>query len=138
MRCRGAILAAGLSALGGGAAAQELDCTAPQVQIEMTACAERAWQDADRMLNAVYRDAIAAARSIDQGAAEMGMARPDGSTEERLREAQRSWIAFRDRACGVEGDLAFGGSMRPMLVYACWERLTLRRTEDLRFFGTPM
>ena len=52
-----------------------------------------------------------------------------------LRDAQRAWIAFRDRACEVEGMRYEGGSIQPMIVAGCLERLTRARSEDLRLLA---
>ena len=52
-----------------------------------------------------------------------------------LRDAQRAWIPFRDKACAAESNLARGGTMQSMLALNCMERLTRQRTEDLRYFA---
>ena len=57
------------------------------------------------------------------------------TNSEMLRDAQRAWIPFRDKACAAESNLARGGTMQSMLVSSCMERLTRQRTEDLRYFG---
>lgn len=112
------------------AAAQALDCSAPQTQADMTQCAARMYQAADEDLNLAYGMARDMARQIDSG---NGANAP--GAEIRLRDAQRAWIAFRDLACETESLLAYGGSMQPMLRLSCLERLTRARTEDLRLFG---
>ena len=55
--------------------------------------------------------------------------------EETLRNAQRAWIPFRDRACEAESLAARGGTMQNQLYLMCLTRLTTRRTEDLRSLG---
>ena len=50
---------------------------------------------------------------------------------EKLREAQRAWIPFRDAACAVEGWPMRGGSAEPLLVYGCLTKLTEQRISDL-------
>lgn len=112
-------------------AAQEIDCAAPATQLEMTACAARGWQAADAELNRAYGVAIDRARAMDAG-----LAPEQEPAEEMLREAQRAWIPFRDKACAAESLVARGGSMQPMLVYLCLERLTRQRSADLERFGT--
>lgn len=110
-----------------GAAAQEVDCTNATAQQEMNFCAEQDWQVADAALNAAYADALALMRQSD--AAYL----PEGdSEEERLRAAQRAWVAFRDAACDSAGQAMRGGSAEPMLTYACMRTLTDERTEGLR------
>lgn len=48
-----------------------------------------------------------------------------------LRDAQRAWIAYRDKACAAYGYLARGGTMEPMLIYQCNAELTAQRTDEL-------
>lgn len=118
------VLAGGL--LGGPALAQQVDCTAPQVQMEMTYCAEQAYIAADRDLNAAYAGARARMRAIDAD-----LAQDQKGAEEHLKQAQRAWISFRDAACTAEGYKYYGGSMEPMVIYACQARLTAQRAADL-------
>lgn len=106
------------------------DCANPTSQFEMTHCAGIMFDAADGDLNHAYRLAIDAARQMDQylGAGEV-------TNTAMLRDAQRAWIPFRDKACAAESNLARGGTMQSMLALNCKERLTRQRTEDLRFFG---
>lgn len=127
-RCATAVVALCLS---GPAHAQQVNCAEAVTQIELTFCAEQAWVRADEDLNLAWRIAIDHARRLQA-------ALPPGApvdVEEDLRRAQRVWIEFRDLACAAESHQAWGGSMAPMLVYVCRERLTRQRTEDLRRFG---
>ncbi len=79
--------------------------------------AERAQWDA--RLNAAYQ-AILAASEFDAR----------GKTE--LREAQRTWMAFRDKGCEAEGDLfAAGGTAAPLIAADCALAQTARRAADL-------
>nr|WP_223877819.1 lysozyme inhibitor LprI family protein [Histidinibacterium aquaticum] len=87
----------------------------------MNACAARDYEAADTMLNAVWGEAIAAARS--------------GGLGDELLDAQRAWLPFRDAACEAEAALFAGGSMAPMVRSFCLARLTEQRTEDLRLFA---
>ncbi|MDR5651906.1 lysozyme inhibitor LprI family protein [Ruixingdingia sedimenti] len=108
------------------AAAQPVNCADPQVQVELTWCAEQAWLRADARLNAAYPRARAVMRGIDAALP------PDRRGAERsLRDAQRTWIAFRDGACDAEGWVFTGGSAQGMAIYACLERLTVQRAADL-------
>ena len=49
-----------------------------------------------------------------------------------LLEAQRAWIAFRDAHCRVDGYMARGGSLEPLLVSTCKTALTKARTAQLQ------
>ena len=110
--------------------AQDLDCSNPQTQVEMTGCAAQAFEAADGDLNLAYKMARDMARRLDQG-----LPADHIPAEIILRDAQRAWIAYRDQACEAESLLARGGTLQNQLFYICLERLTRTRTEDLRFFG---
>ena len=110
---------------------QEHHCANPRNQAEMNACAAIDFENADAELNAVWREAIDSARAADAELNREFDQRP--TTEEKLREAQRAWIVFRDAHCTVEGyDEARGGSMEPMIYDGCRARLTRERTSQLR------
>lgn len=104
-----------------------LDCTNALTQIEMTACTERAYQEADRALNAAYRRAMAMARRLEVA--------NGGAASDILRDAQRAWIPFRDKACAAEAQAALGGSIMGQLTLECLTRLTRVRTGDLQRFA---
>jgi uncharacterized protein YecT (DUF1311 family) len=114
------------------ATAQSLDCREPLTQMDMNACASRAYASADAQLNHVWKSAIRAAKLRDEYL-------PNGDTpsEELLRTAQRSWITFRDQACLAESTVVRGGSIQPLMQYVCLERLTLNRIESLEMFQGP-
>jgi uncharacterized protein YecT (DUF1311 family) len=104
----------------------KVDCTDPQVQIEMNYCAEQDYLAADKQLNDAYKQAMAAMKRID------GYLEPDQrGAAETLKKAQREWIPFRDDACQAEGYMVSGGSMMSMVIYQCLERLTRQRIGDL-------
>lgn len=112
----------------GGAAAQEnINCGYPLTQSEMTYCAEQGWHEADADLNTVYKDAMAKMREMDSylDASLKGAA-------DALKEAQRAWVPYRDKACKSYGFQARGGSMEPMLIYGCLATMTRARIEELK------
>jgi uncharacterized protein YecT (DUF1311 family) len=108
------------------AAAQEIDCVNPQVQLEMTFCAERDWKIADADLNAAYKAAQAEMKAID---ADLPEAEKGAATS--LRDGQRAWIEYRDAGCAAEGYLSHGGSIEPMVVAYCLARVTKTRAEEI-------
>jgi uncharacterized protein YecT (DUF1311 family) len=128
---RGAALALGLCAAA-AAQAQEVDCAAPVTQQDSNFCADRAWKLADEDLNLAY----GMARSLMQQT-DAALPQADRGAEVALRDAQRAWITFRDAACRAEGYVFFGGSIRPLVVSNCLERMTRARTEDLRALAEP-
>lgn len=109
------------------AAAQEADCTDPMTQSDMNQCAHADWQAQDAELNRAYKAALALLQDWDAGLPEA-----ERGGAEALREAQRAWITFRDRACEAEGYAMKGGSAEPLLVYGCMARLTEDRAGQLR------
>lgn len=118
-KLRLAIVAAAAAALFAQPAAAQ-DCDAAQTQADMTECSGQDYKSADKALNAEYKRAEAAL---------------DKSVGLLLRDAQRAWISFRDKACKAEGALYGGGSMQPMVIADCMTRLTQRRTEDLKLLS---
>ncbi|MDJ1464299.1 lysozyme inhibitor LprI family protein [Nitratireductor sp. GZWM139] len=98
--------------------ADELDCDDAQTQADMTQCAGKSYQAADKKLNARYGDA---------------MKRYESNEEARtlLRDAQRAWIAFRDAECDLATLGVRGGSIEPMIRAQCLEDLTEDRSDQL-------
>ncbi len=111
------------------APAQEVDCAHAMAQQEMNFCAEQEWQAADAALNAAYRVAMA----VLADAGRIGASDPPET--ERLKKAQRAWIAYRDLACESAGWAMRGGSAEPLLIYSCLARLTGERTAELRLLA---
>ncbi|WP_417687355.1 lysozyme inhibitor LprI family protein [Roseibium sp.] len=107
-------------------AADAIDCGYPLNQMEMTYCAEQSWQAADTELNAAYKAAMTRMREMD----EYLDGRLKGAADS-LRDAQRAWIPYRDKACEAYGFQARGGTMEPMLIYGCLATLTKKRTDEL-------
>ena len=119
-----------LAVQGAPAQAEEPDCRDPQAQIEMNICARIDFEHADAELNRVYREAIAGARQSDREIDRSTDRLP--TFEQVLREAQRAWVTFRDAQCTDEGfGEARGGSMEPMVEWACRARLTRERIAQL-------
>lgn len=113
-----------------------LDCANAQTQADMNQCAYQDFEKADAELNAVYKQAMAAARSNDKEAADMGE-HYVGAVEE-LKKAQRAWIDYRDGHCDGMSREALGGSMQPMLISGCQATMTQARTKELRELTTTL
>ncbi len=88
-----------------------------QSQMELNEQAVRAFGRADDGLNRVYGQLLAKVS-------------PAG--KEALKQAQRSWLAFRDQECDFETMGTVGGSIHGMMVTECRTRLTLARIRDLQ------
>ncbi len=102
------------------------DCAEAMDQATLNACAYADWEAADADLNEAYAQAIALLKGWDANlpADEQGGAAA-------LREAQRAWITFRDKACEAEGYAMKGGSAEPLLVYGCMRQVTEDRARQL-------
>ena len=121
-----------LAASGFGAAQDEPDCKNPETQFDMNACAQLDYEAADKELNAVWKQARAAAEKVDEEQWEESLR----GAEKALIAGQRGWIAYRDGQCELYGFEARGGSMEPMLVSGCKAEMTRARTKELREFIT--
>lgn len=108
----------------------DVNCAEPATQSDMNFCANRAWQMADEDLNLAYGFAQTMMKQVDAALPE-----DQRGAEQALLEAQRAWLAFRDAGCKAEGYRVAGGSMQPMVVATCLERVTRARTEELRMLG---
>ena len=116
-----ALLVAILSpAFAAGAATDDpfknVDCKTARVQMELNYCADRDFKSADRKLNALYR------KLLDGG---------DSREQERLKTAERNWLAYRDSECAVETAESEGGSIAPMEYSVCLTEKTEARIKEL-------
>jgi uncharacterized protein YecT (DUF1311 family) len=95
-----------------------LPCTAlrAQTQLEMTETEGEKFKQADKELNAAYGRLLAKISPAGQSA---------------LREAQRTWLHFRDQECDFETLGSIGGSVHSMVILICRTNLTRLRTEQL-------
>ena len=101
------------------------DCSAPQDQNTMTACARIDFEKADAELNAIWPKLKTDAEDSDKATDKHDYA-------DALLASQRAWIAFRDAECTWQGFEAHGGSLEPMLVAGCGARLTRDRIKQLQ------
>ncbi len=87
----------------------------------MTMCSGKAFDAADKALNATYHQIVT--RIGD-----------DHKTKTTLTAAQRAWIGFRDGECAFQAIGAEGGSIHSMIVADCKTTLTEARTEQLEAY----
>jgi uncharacterized protein YecT (DUF1311 family) len=106
------------------------NCDDPQVQQEMNWCAARDYEVADERLNAQWAITTEVMKRRDAEWAETGSS--DTRYYRSLLEAQRGWLRYRDAHCRVDGYIARGGTLEPLLVSTCKARLTRMRTDELR------
>ncbi len=88
-------------------------------QLEMNSCEKEHFEKADRELNKLYQTQLGKLR--------------DPINITRLRDAQRAWVAFRDKTCLYEikapGE---GGSSWAASYYMCMKYRTELRNIDLK------
>jgi len=103
--------------------ARALDCSNPITTADMVTCASRDFDEADKALNASYTSAMALMRKRA----------PDlPKAADRLRDAQRAWLAYRDANCGWAAGAVDGGSMEPLVSLGCKTTMTRARTAELK------
>lgn len=118
--------AAALLAWAAAPAPAQEDCAARPTQAEVTRCAEAAWRSADEALAPALEEALAAAERADF--------RDDGRPRQMLEAAQAAWTASRDATCAAEAQLLEPGTGAAPARFACLERLSRARLDDLRTF----
>ncbi|MFY0596534.1 MAG: DUF1311 domain-containing protein [Cognatishimia sp.] len=124
------VFAFSLACMAAPLAAADLDCENAMTQLDMNRCAHQAYLLADEDLNLAYKMAKDMARVADEYLEE-----GQEPAVIILRDAQRAWITFRDKACELESTMFRGGSMAPLIYSSCLERETRARTDSLRFYA---
>jgi uncharacterized protein YecT (DUF1311 family) len=106
-------------------AAAPVDCAGAVAQPELNACASQEYRRADQALNRQYAATVRAVGGEDGSADRL----------DRLRQAQRAWVTFRDAHC----DSAFFSGVGASLDYTqgiwCRTELTEERTKQLAELG---
>ncbi|TIV98226.1 MAG: DUF1311 domain-containing protein [Mesorhizobium sp.] len=97
--------------------AQAADCAAAKTQADLATCTAKDATSADAALNAVYRALAERLTTADQ---------------QRLRDAQRAWIPFRDKECAFRTRPYADGSVYSSLVETCKAELTQARLAQLQ------
>ncbi len=113
----GALAAAFAALLYGPSLTLAKDCGGRGSRTDMNLCEGDNFKQADAKLNAVY-------------AKLMKKISADG--QPRLRDAQKSWIAYRDAQCAFETLGTIDGSIHSMVVAQCLADLTEQQTKRLQ------
>lgn len=86
-----------------------------------------AMEQSDKALNAAWKAATKRIQAIER---EPGRDRRAASALDRMKDAQRKWLAFRDAECGIHGALT-GGSVDRIDYLGCLDTLTRSRAKEL-------
>ncbi|WP_192256307.1 lysozyme inhibitor LprI family protein [Mesorhizobium silamurunense] len=120
MTCKTILLSAALAVAAAAmmvAPAQAADCAAAKTQADLATCTAKNAASADTALNAVYKALAGRLAPADQ---------------QRLRDAQRAWIPFRDKECAFRTQPYADGSVYSSLVETCKAELTKARLTQLQ------
>jgi len=93
-------------------------CEVAKTQADLQTCTAGDSASADKALNAIYKILSGKLGPADQ---------------QRLRKAQRAWIAFRDQECAFRTKPYADGSVYGSLVETCVADLTKARLSQLQF-----
>ncbi|MDY6804318.1 MAG: lysozyme inhibitor LprI family protein [Cyanobacteriota bacterium] len=94
-----------------------IECNPAGNTAEMKQCAAEEYEAADEKLNQTYQ---------------LALSQLDGEAKQRLKEAQRTWINFRDSTCSFEASSALGGTLEGLLYTGCLTEQTEKRTAELK------
>jgi uncharacterized protein YecT (DUF1311 family) len=112
-----AIGAAFAALLYGSSFALAKDCSGRGSQTDLNLCEGDNYKQADAKLNAVYGKL---------------MKKISADGQSKLRDAQKSWIAYRDAQCAFETLGTIDGSIHSMVVAQCLADLTEQQTKQLQ------
>ncbi len=113
----------------GQALAQSASCDEVTSTVEMTECAQTAYETADAALNDAYQSAMDVMKSVDAD-----LPKSQRGAADALKNAQRAWIEVRDGTCTAEGYLWAGGTGQGLAILSCMATETQARAEVLQGF----
>jgi uncharacterized protein YecT (DUF1311 family) len=91
-------------------------CEKKETTVDLVDCWNAELKKADTELNRVYQAALKKQQP------------PDAV---KLRQAQRTWIGYRDAHCDAVSSLYKGGTIEPMILAHCKFTLTQQRTKEI-------
>jgi len=106
----------------GANAATSGTCATAQTQLAMNTCWAAAANTSDHQVSVAYAHLLAKA---------------SGSERTLLTAAQNAWKTYRETECKAAGGVYAGGSMQPMEVSVCRDRLNRARLADLKADAPP-
>ncbi|WP_372993714.1 lysozyme inhibitor LprI family protein [Sulfitobacter sp.] len=101
--------------------------------VGMGGCLDRELAYWDGLLNSHYKVAMAQAKNLDAERPASMKGLPGAAAA--LREMQRAWIPFRDKACAYEASLWSGGTGQGPAALSCLMQQTAKQTLTLEPWG---
>jgi uncharacterized protein YecT (DUF1311 family) len=98
--------------------AQMQACAGLQTQMAMNECAAREYKKHDAAMNDVYQRLLARITDAQQKA--------------MLVDAERAWLAYRDKFCAFQSSGTLGGTIHSMIEADCLDEKTNVHAAELR------
>lgn len=105
------------------AAATSGPCATAQTQLAMNTCWAAAANTSDHQVSVAYAHLLA---------------RATGEVRTLVIASQRAWTSYRDTECKAAGATYAGGSIQPMEISICRDRLNRARVVDLKADASDM
>ncbi len=113
----------------------DANCKNQQTQLDLNVCSYRDYLRSDIELNKLWAAAVKKARDRDRWEVEH---QSKGGRFDRLLDAQRKWIAFRDAQCAFEaGPREDSGTIWALVTNVCMKNITDARSTQLRDYLKP-
>lgn len=106
----------GTDSLDNGGIETENPCAAAQSPEELNQCAREDYDAADVALNEIYQEV---------------MEQLSPAMQEKLKIAQRAWLAFRDANCACQAFEMQGEAIYPAIHYGCLAQMTRQRSQEI-------
>lgn len=107
-------------------------CDNPLGQSDMSICAAREADKADRELDAVWQEVKKNVQIHDEFVLEDQ--KNIKSHAQALVNSQRAWMNFRKAECDWEGYEFHGGTAEGMAIALCWARITKERISNFKSY----
>ena len=91
-------------------------------------CAYDALSSADKVLNNVYKAAVA---SYKKKSSDEQEAKDNKESLDRLIASEVAWIKYRDTECELQGTSMLGGTGEGLVIADCQYSMTAKRAKDL-------
>ncbi len=96
-----------------------VDCKSPMTNQDMRYCASLEYEAADKKLNTVYNKLR---KKLDK------------TGKQKLKDAQKAWIKYRDAEAEFDADFVRGGSMQRLFTTSSKTQTTENRAKELESY----